>query len=64
MENQWAPVTVSWGIENRMGAIRVIVPPSALPNATRLEVVCNVISFIAMYLSSHAFLFPVACSRI
>ncbi|CDH58101.1 glutamine synthetase [Lichtheimia corymbifera JMRC:FSU:9682] len=38
VENQWAPVTVSWGIENRMGAIRVIVPPSALPNATRLEV--------------------------
>lgn len=42
VENQWAPVTVSWGIENRMGAIRVIVPPSALPNATRLEVVRNV----------------------
>ncbi|KAI8340919.1 hypothetical protein BC941DRAFT_392655 [Chlamydoabsidia padenii] len=37
VENYWAPVTVSWGIENRLGAIRVICPPTSSKNAARLE---------------------------
>ncbi|KAI9246741.1 hypothetical protein BDA99DRAFT_526821 [Phascolomyces articulosus] len=36
--NFWAPINVSWGIENRLGAVRVIVPPTTSPNGTRLEV--------------------------
>jgi glutamine synthetase len=39
VENYWAPVTVSWGVDNRLGAIRVIVPPSCSEAATRLEMV-------------------------
>ncbi|ORX50112.1 glutamine synthetase/guanido kinase [Hesseltinella vesiculosa] len=35
--NFWAPVTVSWGIENRLGAVRVIVPPTASKSSSRLE---------------------------
>ncbi|CAO3591739.1 unnamed protein product [Absidia cylindrospora] len=37
VENYWAPVTVSWGIENRLGAVRVIVPPTSSKSAARLE---------------------------
>ncbi|KAI8340228.1 hypothetical protein BC941DRAFT_419850 [Chlamydoabsidia padenii] len=37
VENYWAPVTVSWGIENRLGAVRVIIPPTSSKNAARLE---------------------------
>ncbi|THC99629.1 hypothetical protein EYZ11_000896 [Aspergillus tanneri] len=38
VENFWAPVTVSWGLEHRAASIRVISPPTASPKATRLEV--------------------------
>lgn len=38
VENFWAPVTVSWGVEHRAASIRVIAPPTADPNATRFEV--------------------------
>lgn len=37
VENYWAPVTISWGIESRVSAIRVIGPPVCDPKATRLE---------------------------
>ncbi|KAJ3163225.1 hypothetical protein HDU86_002395 [Geranomyces michiganensis] len=37
VENYWAPVTVSYGIENRTSAIRIIAPPTCPPSATRLE---------------------------
>jgi glutamine synthetase len=37
VENYWAPVTISWGIESRVSAIRVIGPPICDPKATRLE---------------------------
>ncbi|KAG0281720.1 hypothetical protein BGZ95_011638, partial [Linnemannia exigua] len=36
-QNYWAPVTVSWGIESRVSAIRVIGPPQCDPKGTRLE---------------------------
>ncbi|KAI9338700.1 putative glutamine synthetase [Zopfochytrium polystomum] len=38
VENYWAPVTVSYGIENRTAAIRLITPPTCSPAATRLEI--------------------------
>lgn len=38
VENFWAPVTVSWGLEHRAASIRLIAPPTASPNATRFEV--------------------------
>lgn len=38
VENFWAPVTVSWGLEHRAASIRLISPPSAGAKATRLEV--------------------------
>lgn len=38
VENFWAPVTVSWGLEHRAASIRVITPPTASPKATRLEI--------------------------
>ncbi|KAL4781305.1 hypothetical protein BJX76DRAFT_18839 [Aspergillus varians] len=38
VENFWAPVTVSWGLEHRAASVRLITPPSASPKATRLEV--------------------------
>lgn len=42
VENFWAPVTVSWGLEHRAASIRLIAPPIASPKATRLEVrVCG-----------------------
>ena len=42
VENFWAPVTVSWGLEHRAASIRLIAPPTASPKATRFEVrVCG-----------------------
>lgn len=38
VENFWAPVTVSWGLEHRAASIRVIAPPTSKPGATRFEV--------------------------
>ncbi|KAL7267130.1 hypothetical protein RUND412_010297 [Rhizina undulata] len=38
VENFWAPVAVSWGLEHRSASIRLIAPPSASPSATRFEV--------------------------
>ncbi len=42
VENFWAPVTVSWGLEHRAASIRLIAPPVASAKATRLEIrVCG-----------------------
>ncbi|KAK3695822.1 putative glutamine synthetase [Podospora appendiculata] len=38
VENFWAPVTVSWGLENRAASIRIIAPPTSKPGATRFEI--------------------------
>lgn len=38
VENFWAPVTVSWGLEHRAASVRLISPPTASPKATRLEI--------------------------
>ncbi|KAF4979920.1 hypothetical protein FZEAL_3962 [Fusarium zealandicum] len=38
VENFWAPVTVSWGLEHRAASIRLITPPVSKPSATRFEV--------------------------
>ncbi|GIJ90043.1 hypothetical protein Asppvi_008992 [Aspergillus pseudoviridinutans] len=38
VENFWAPVTVSWGLEHRAASIRLITPPTASAKATRFEV--------------------------
>ncbi|KAK3686534.1 hypothetical protein LTR37_019704 [Vermiconidia calcicola] len=38
VENFWAPVTVSWGLEHRAASIRLIAPPSCPPKGTRFEV--------------------------
>lgn len=38
VENFWAPVTVSWGLEHRAASIRVIAPPTCDEKATRFEV--------------------------
>ena len=38
VENFWAPVTVSWGLEHRAASIRLIAPPTAKPGATRFEI--------------------------
>lgn len=38
VENFWAPVTVSWGLEHRGASIRLIAPPTSKPGATRFEV--------------------------
>ena len=38
VENFWAPVTVSWGLEHRAASIRLIAPPTCSPKATRFEV--------------------------
>ncbi|KAA8904977.1 hypothetical protein FN846DRAFT_983919 [Sphaerosporella brunnea] len=38
VENFWAPVTVSWGLEHRAASIRLIAPPTASPKATRFEI--------------------------
>ena len=42
VENFWAPVTVSWGLEHRAASIRLIAPPLASGKATRFEIrVCG-----------------------
>lgn len=38
VENFWAPVTVSWGLEHRAASIRLISPPTASEKSTRFEV--------------------------
>jgi glutamine synthetase len=38
VENFWAPVTVSWGLEHRAASIRLIAPPTCPPKGTRFEV--------------------------
>ncbi|KAL4889887.1 hypothetical protein BDV59DRAFT_185694 [Aspergillus ambiguus] len=38
VENFWAPVNISWGLEDRMASIRIITPPVCKPGATRFEV--------------------------
>lgn len=38
VENFWAPVTVSWGLEHRIASIRLISAPLAEPKATRFEI--------------------------
>ena len=38
VENFWAPVTVSWGLEHRAASVRLIAPPTSKPGATRFEV--------------------------
>lgn len=38
VENFWAPVTVSWGLEHRAASIRLIAPPQSKPGATRFEI--------------------------
>jgi glutamine synthetase len=38
VENFWAPVTVSWGLEHRAASVRLITPPGASAKASRLEV--------------------------
>ncbi|KAL7310714.1 hypothetical protein PS15m_010182 [Mucor circinelloides] len=37
VENYWAPVSVSWGMDSRHSAVRVIAPPSTSASATRME---------------------------
>lgn len=38
VENFWAPVTVSWGLEHRAASIRLITPPTCSPKGCRLEI--------------------------
>lgn len=38
VENVWAPVSVSWGLEHREASLRLIAPPTASAKATRIEV--------------------------
>lgn len=38
VENYWAPVTVSFGFENRTSSLRIICPPYCEPDATRIEI--------------------------
>ena len=38
VENFWAPVDVSWGLEDRKANIRLVAPPVSSPAATRFEV--------------------------
>ncbi|OBZ91661.1 Type-1 glutamine synthetase 2 [Choanephora cucurbitarum] len=37
VENYWAPVSVSWGMDSRHSAVRVIAPPSTSAKSTRME---------------------------
>lgn len=39
VENYWAPVSVSWGMDSRHSAVRVIAPPTTSASATRMEMV-------------------------
>ncbi len=38
VENYWAPINISWGLEDRTASIRVIAPPVCKPTATRFEI--------------------------
>jgi glutamine synthetase len=38
VENFWAPVFISWGLEDRIASLRLITPPTCKPSATRLEI--------------------------
>ena len=38
VENYWAPVDITWGLEDRMSSIRLVAPPVSSPKATRFEV--------------------------
>lgn len=38
VENYWAPVDNSWGLEDRLSSVRLIAPPACKASATRLEV--------------------------
>lgn len=38
VENYWAPVHVSWGLEDRLSSVRLIAPPVSSPSATRFEI--------------------------
>lgn len=38
VENYWAPVHLSWGLEDRIASIRLIAPPTCPPKSTRFEV--------------------------
>ena len=38
VENFFAPVTVSWGLEHRAASVRLIAPPTAPTKSTRFEV--------------------------
>ncbi|OQE10710.1 hypothetical protein PENFLA_c081G00855 [Penicillium flavigenum] len=38
VENYWAPVHLSWGLEDRTASIRLIAPPTCKPQAIRFEV--------------------------
>lgn len=41
VESYWAPVNVSYAYENRVASVRIISPPLAASQATRLEVVSS-----------------------
>ncbi|OJJ05059.1 hypothetical protein ASPVEDRAFT_55083 [Aspergillus versicolor CBS 583.65] len=38
VENYWAPINISWGLEDRTASIRIIAPPVCKPGATRFEI--------------------------
>ncbi|KAM0326729.1 hypothetical protein ACHAQA_006602 [Verticillium albo-atrum] len=38
VENHWAPIDVSWGLEHRLSSIRLVAPPTCKPSATRFEI--------------------------
>ncbi|TPX12994.1 uncharacterized protein E0L32_006639 [Thyridium curvatum] len=38
IENYWAPVDISWGLEDRLSSVRLIAPPVCKPSATRFEI--------------------------
>jgi glutamine synthetase len=38
VESYWAPVTLGWGLEDRLSSIRLVAPPICKPSATRFEV--------------------------
>ncbi|KIW57160.1 hypothetical protein PV05_05751 [Exophiala xenobiotica] len=53
VENFWAPVTVSWGLEHRAASIRLIAPPTASAKATRFEIrVCGADSNASLVLAT------------
>ncbi|KAF2010902.1 glutamine synthetase/guanido kinase [Aaosphaeria arxii CBS 175.79] len=38
VENYWAPINISWGLEDRLASIRLIAPPVSSAKATRFEI--------------------------